>query len=142
MVLARHGNTQIFLKDVGWAGVDLFFVLSGFLISGLLFLEYKKRGSIDFKRFFIRRGLKLYLAFYVLLATTFAVQHALHRLSGFDNYRHEIIYLQNYLPGIWDHMWTLAVEEHFYILLPVFLLVLIRFSSNRKIHSVPFLLRS
>ena len=56
--------------DVGWIGVDLFFVLSGFLISGLLFSEYKKRGAISFKTFFIRRGFKIYPAFYVFLLLT------------------------------------------------------------------------
>jgi peptidoglycan/LPS O-acetylase OafA/YrhL len=45
-----------------------FFVLSGFLISGLLFAEYKKSASINFKRFLIRRGLKIYPSFYLLVA--------------------------------------------------------------------------
>ncbi|HXJ16319.1 MAG TPA: acyltransferase, partial [Candidatus Polarisedimenticolia bacterium] len=66
LVLLYHSEIGTRLANAGWAGVDLFFVLSGFLISGLLFTEYKKRGSIDFKRFFIRRGLKIYPAFYVL----------------------------------------------------------------------------
>jgi peptidoglycan/LPS O-acetylase OafA/YrhL len=43
---------------IGWIGVDLFFVLSGFLISGLLFQEHKDTGSVNFKRFILRRGLK------------------------------------------------------------------------------------
>ena len=44
-------------RDGGWAGVDLFFVLSGFLVSGLLFREHKINGSVRFGRFFVRRGL-------------------------------------------------------------------------------------
>ena len=64
MVILVHSGESRFFSRVGWTGVDLFFVLSGFLISGLLFSEYKKRHAIDFKRFFIRRGLKIYPAFY------------------------------------------------------------------------------
>src|ERR1700689_2911940 len=60
--------TQIHL--VGWIGVDLFFVLSGFLVSGLLFDEYDATGRLDIRRFFIRRGFKIIPAFYVLTAFT------------------------------------------------------------------------
>ena len=51
-------------------GVDLFFVLSGFLISGLLFSEYRRNGKIRFWRFATRRALKIYPAFYVLVFKT------------------------------------------------------------------------
>src|SRR4026209_1924186 len=49
----------------GWSGVDLFFVLSGFLVSGLIFREYKTTGDFDASRFLIRRGFKIYPAFWV-----------------------------------------------------------------------------
>src|SRR5271169_1075346 len=80
MVLGRHAGMAIDLLHassiytvywvrVGWAGVDLFFVLSGFLISGLLFKGYQERGRIDISRFYIRRGFKIWPAFYVLIVT-------------------------------------------------------------------------
>src|SRR5690349_1861898 len=47
----------------GWIGVDLFFVLSGFLVSGLLLREHRLHGSIRFGRFFLRRGFKIYPPF-------------------------------------------------------------------------------
>lgn len=50
-----------------WTGVDLFFVISGFLISGLLFSEFQRRGQINFRRFAIRRALKLYPTLYLLV---------------------------------------------------------------------------
>src|SRR5262245_46184961 len=58
---------------IGWMGVDLFFVLSGFLVSGLLFQEYQRLGTVDWWNFFCRRGLKIYPAFYVFLTLTVAV---------------------------------------------------------------------
>jgi len=113
--------------------VDLFFVLSGFLISGLLFSEWKKHHSIDFKRFFIRRGLKIYPAFYVfLLLTAIASYCAFHSVSTPNRYLHEVFFVQNYELGTWDHTWSLAVEEHFYIFLPILLLILARFGRSRE----------
>lgn len=112
-------------------GVDLFFVLSGFLISGLLFSEYKRRRSIGFKRFFIRRGFKIYPAFYCFLLGTFLFELGIHKLSSAERYLSELVYVQNYAGAIWAHTWSLAVEEHFYILLPLLMLILIRSSSNR-----------
>jgi peptidoglycan/LPS O-acetylase OafA/YrhL len=58
----------------GWTGVDLFFVLSGFLISGLLFSEFQQRERINFARFAIRRALKLYPTLYVLVFGTTLVR--------------------------------------------------------------------
>lgn len=131
LVLLYH--TGISLAKFGWVGVDLFFVLSGFLISGLLFAEYKKRGSIDFKRFFIRRGLKIYPAFYIFVLATLLAQVAFHKSVGtLRQYLSESLYVQNYGPFIWRHTWSLAIEEHFYILLPIFLLLAIRRSLDRQ----------
>jgi peptidoglycan/LPS O-acetylase OafA/YrhL len=132
LVLFFHGNILPSFARGGWAGVDLFFVLSGFLISGLLFSEYQKRGSIGFKRFFVRRGLKIYPAFYVFLLFTVVVEYGIHNLNGPVLYLREMFFVQNYLPSVWGHTWSLAVEEHFYIFLPVLLLLLVRLSSNRE----------
>src|SRR2546421_454717 len=52
---------------VGWAGVDLFFVLSGFLVSGLLLGEFRRRGRVDVPRFLIRRGLKIWPLYFAYL---------------------------------------------------------------------------
>lgn len=118
---------------MGWTGVDLFFVLSGFLISGLLFSEFKRCRAINLRRFFIRRGLKIYPAFYAfLIFTGIAGQLVFHSHPTFAQYFHETIFVMNYAHGIWDHTWSLAVEEHFYIFLAVFLFALARFSSDRE----------
>jgi peptidoglycan/LPS O-acetylase OafA/YrhL len=102
----------------GWVGVDLFFVLSGFLVSGLLFEEYRRTRRIDLGRFFFRRGMKIYPAFYVLLAATIG-QTVLRKDSGsisLEAVVAELLFVQNYFQGVAWHTWSLAVEEHFYVL--------------------------
>lgn len=148
-----------FLWHMGWTGVDLFFVLSGFLIGGLLFKEIKTTDKLDVKRFLIRRGLKIWPAYFVFLAYVFVAQYTaftpgrviapqfVHLLphhpsqavaSIWNAHGHSLlhalrdigpnlIHIQNYshhsARGI---TWSLAVEEHFYLLLPLFLLLLVR----------------
>jgi peptidoglycan/LPS O-acetylase OafA/YrhL len=132
-VILHHSAYSDFLLGMGWAGVDLFFVLSGFLISGLLFSEYRKRHAISFKRFFIRRGLKIYPAFYVFLFLTGIAGYVVFGTHApLSRYLHDIFFIMNYTPGVWDYAWSLGVEEHFYIFLPILLLVLVRFSSNKQ----------
>jgi peptidoglycan/LPS O-acetylase OafA/YrhL len=131
--------TAVWLRG-GWTGVDLFFVLSGFLIAGLLFNEYKKRGDVDIKKFLIRRGFKIYPAFWFLMLTTFAV----NRLSGEPIWRggflSELLFVQNYRAGIWQHTWSLAVEEHFYIFLSLlFSLFLFLGRNSRQKNSFDFI---
>lgn len=120
-------------------GVDLFFVLSGFLISGLLFTEYSANGTINCWRFWIRRGFKIYPAFYALMAVTgILIIRARLQFSLFWN---EVFFVQNYRPHFWSHTWSLAVEEHFYIGLPLALLLLIRLQpkSTNPFKSVPII---
>ena len=107
-------------RAVGGLGVDLFFVLSGFLVSGLLLAEYRKRGEISISRFYVRRAWKIYPSFYVLIA--FSLLY--HWLLAGERVRPkpflaEAFFLQSYIGGYWNHTWSLAVEEHFYILLPL-----------------------
>ena len=99
----------------GWAGVDLFFVLSGFLMGQLVLRERARTGRFDGRRFTARRMLRLWPVLYVFLAvyafagddpvTSYLWQNALH--------------LQNYAGSSLEHLWSLAVEEHFYLLLAV-----------------------
>jgi len=70
LVLGRHFNYFPLWRQAGWIGVDLFIVLSGFLISGLLFQEYKNTGKLDVRRFILRRGLKIWPSYYLLILAT------------------------------------------------------------------------
>jgi peptidoglycan/LPS O-acetylase OafA/YrhL len=111
----------------GWVGVDLFFVLSGFLIAGLLLREHEEHHGINLRRFFIRRGLKIYPSFYIFFAVTVFVRvfcgEPLRRRALVS----EALFMQNYGgANLWGHTWSLAVEEHFYLLLPLALCVMAR----------------
>jgi peptidoglycan/LPS O-acetylase OafA/YrhL len=132
LVIANH-YPYYTLAKVGWIGVDLFFVLSGFLISGLLYTELLSQGSISLGRFFVRRGLKIYPAFYFFLGLTAlmspGIRHSGHLLT-------EAFFLQSYLPRVWGHTWSLAIEEHFYIMLPLLLIVLNRRNWLRYIPAI------
>ncbi|MEN6355782.1 MAG: acyltransferase [Armatimonadota bacterium] len=111
-------------KMSAWVAVDMFFVLSGFLVSGLLFNEYKKNGNVRLKRFFIRRAFKIYPVFYIFVLATVLVHYMLH-LDGSLPFRWsavlcETLFVQNYGAQLWWHTWSLGVEEHFYILLGLY----------------------
>lgn len=114
----------------GWVGVDLFFVLSGFLVSGLLFTEYKARGRLGVGRFYLRRGWKIYPPFFVLIAATVLMRLREGIPVPAGPLAAELLFLQSYLPGFWNHTWSLAVEEHFYLLLPLTLTLMLRWNRH------------
>jgi peptidoglycan/LPS O-acetylase OafA/YrhL len=119
----------------GWTGVDLFFVLSGFLISGLLFREIDKDKSIDLRTFFTKRFFRIippYL-FTLFLYFTFPFFREREALSSFWKF---ITFTQNYgldviNQGTFSHAWSLCIEEQFYLLLPLLLLPLLKINLFR-----------
>ena len=100
-------------RTFGGAGVDLFFVLSGFLVGGLLMKEYKAQQSVEVRRFILRRGMKIWPAYYVFILLE-AVTHA-HPLKTF--LWQNLLHVQNYTGTSIRHTWSLSVEEHFYLVL-------------------------
>ncbi|MDB5333180.1 MAG: lipopolysaccharide modification acyltransferase [Phycisphaerales bacterium] len=121
----------------GWVGVDLFFVLSGFLVAGLLFGEYRERGTVNILRFLVRRGLKIYPPFYLMLAVTLTASLALGERVPAKALLGEMLFLQSYLPRLWVSTWSLAVEEHFYILLALVVTGLLVCVRTRPLRAVP-----
>lgn len=124
------------LKQFGWAGVDLFFVLSGFLVGGLLIRELCLMGTLRIGRFIKRRGFKIWPAYYGYLLFQLATRH----FPPSTFLRANLVHLQNYLGTSLSHTWTLAVEEHFYLLLPVVLVWI--YSSPRLRPKVALVLTS
>lgn len=117
LVFSRHAEIPPLVTHVGWAGVDLFFVLSGFLVSGLLFREYQLAQRVSPGRFLLRRGFKIYPQFYLLLAVTILIGFVSGTRAPAPKIAAEAAFVQNYFDGLWGHTWSLAVEEHFYLLL-------------------------
>src|SRR5580692_5006904 len=90
------GKILALMPSAGWEAVDVFFVLSGFLVSGLLFKEAGEHGTISIRRFLIRRGFKIYPAFWAMLASTVAWTLLHHELIPWQAYFSELFYFQNY----------------------------------------------
>ena len=121
-------DALVAIREYGWLGVDIFFVLSGYLIGTQLFKEMARTGGVDFRSFYIRRAFRIFPAFFVVLAlyalvpmvrdtptmqpiwkfATFTVN------LGFDPRE----------GNAFSQAWTLAVEEQFYLVLPLLVLLL------------------
>lgn len=125
----------------GWAGVDLFFVLSGFLITGLL---ADAKGSTNYFRvFYARRTLRILPLYYAALILLFGVPMlapaatAARWVTPFREQLWYWLYLQNFHPlpsqfvGLAGHLWSLAIEEQFYLVWPVVILLLSRRNAIR-----------
>lgn len=137
-VLFNHHPMSPILHKVGWMGVDLFFVLSGFLVSGLLFIEYKKYNEIDAKLFLIRRGFKIYPSFFALLIISFIIDFFTNSLDTKQLLRYlcEITFTQNYTSAVWGQTWSLAVEEHFYFFLIISVVLYIKFKKSISLKDI------
>jgi len=119
----------------GWIGVDLFFVLSGYLIGSQLLAPLARGQPIDLRRFFARRLLRIMPAYFVILAIYFL-------LPSWREYP-EISPLWKFLVSVqniglhggtaFSHAWSLAVEDQFYLLLPLILILVSRWPRARVI---------
>jgi peptidoglycan/LPS O-acetylase OafA/YrhL len=126
---ALHARTfAAIAHEGGHLGVDVFFVLSGYLITSILLAEYKRTGRIDLKRFYLRRARRIFPAYYAYLAIVGALALAgvLH-IPPFG-WLLSVFYLTNYSFGntaVWIvHSWSLAVEEQFYLFWPALIVLL------------------
>jgi len=121
----------------GYAGVDVFFALSGFLITSLLLRERSVSASIDLRAFYARRALRLVPALVVLVAGVVGIALVSgHLASVLPGAIATLLYLSNWwnfssghdMPLL-EHTWTLSIEEHFYLVWPI---ILIGLASARR----------
>ncbi|MGQ0679402.1 MAG: acyltransferase family protein [Actinomycetota bacterium] len=146
-VLAYHGD-QTWAR-AGFLGVDIFFVISGYLITALLLSEFRQQGRISIVNFWRRRALRLLPSLLVMLATVSVVvpilaPDQLPQLRGdlvaaltyVSNWRmifQDLPYFQAMgRPPILQHLWSLAVEEQFYLFWPLVLALALRRDSANK----------
>jgi peptidoglycan/LPS O-acetylase OafA/YrhL len=136
------------VKDMGWVGVDLFFVLSAYLLIALLQKEYAATGATDFKKFFIRRALRIWPLFYVYVATCFVHFVAtdgedLTKMTGrtighlffVDNFFSAFSGEYNPLPFT-PHLWTIAFEEQIYLFMPLLFMAIVGLRRNNTLFAV------
>jgi peptidoglycan/LPS O-acetylase OafA/YrhL len=141
MVIVDHFGIPAF----GGLGVSIFFVLSGYLITTLLLREFDATHSISLAAFYVRRSLRIFPAYYVLLA--FSALIDFHQ--GDERIRPVIVpaafYYLNYYHALHGHSnasiahaWSLAVEEQFYLLWPLGFLLIARWRSTLLPHVLVF----
>ncbi len=151
-VLLYHLDINGFFS-AGFLGVDLFFVLSGFLITSQLLREFARDGTISLRTFYIRRARRLFpavvaLLLLVMLAVEAFAPDAIRRTRSdvlpamfyFSNWW-QIFSEQSYFeisgrPPLLQHLWSLAIEEQFYIIWPLALLALLRRGQRGNIHAI------
>lgn len=134
------------MKKFGWSGVEIFFTLSGFLITSILLKELERKKSIEIVKFWTRRALRLWPSWLVVLIATHLVIIFFfrHHNEIQDRVSQQIAYyylhLANYSAAINGctqnllcHYWSLAVEEHFYLIWPPLLLLFMRYRTVRPL---------
>ena len=151
-VILYHGRFGFFgenselskLSAHGFLGVDLFFAISGFLICGLLLQEYHNHGGINLRRFYLRRCFRILPPYYAVLAVVCTISSlgAIH--VNYSYLPSCLLFYRNYKPLGMDeqsgfytaHFWTLAIEEHFYLIWPMLLIAV----KPKRAGKVTFLL--
>lgn len=138
-VVLWHFNGNI--MPYGFLGVDLFFVISGLLVGGLLTKEFAQGNKIQFFKFVLQRGFKIWPSYYafILLGSCLAICFYRHldpdQIIPLWDLKRYLFFYQNYTgaPYHWcfDHVWSLCVEEHFYILLPILFLIVQQFIADK-----------
>ncbi len=148
LVFFYHLKLEIFKN--GYLGVDIFFVISGYVITSRLYKDFEAYNTISLKNFFVRRFKRIYPVLLVFLITIFVIviilspleyltnriQTLLYALFGISNFLY-LFSKKDYFDTIFDdplnHTWSLGVEEQFYLIFPIaFLLLIYLFKNNLK----------
>jgi peptidoglycan/LPS O-acetylase OafA/YrhL len=136
-VMFHHGYL-FWMGRGGFLGVDVFFVLSGFLITALLVTEWEKTGSISFKKFYSRRILRLFPALWALILVSLVRDWFIPPPEGYRAVVKSVLivffYSSNWVQAVHPlgHTWSLAIEEQFYIIWPALLLLMLKLGLGKK----------
>jgi peptidoglycan/LPS O-acetylase OafA/YrhL len=131
LVIVAHypkpeGGLAIRVLNFGWIGVDLFFVLSGYLIAGQLFAAVAVGREVSLSAFYIRRFLRTLPNYYVVLAVYGFLPVLLSAIPATPLGKYTI-FAQNFgVPAVFSPSWSLCVEEQFYLFFPIVVLLLTR----------------
>lgn len=135
LVLMSHYNSFVsrgptfgFMGDIGWAGVDLFFVLSGYLIGNQLLAPAARGESLELKTFFARRLLRTLPNYYVVLAVYLLLPDSPIAGKSMAPTWQFLTFTQNFglnYGETFTHSWSLCIEEQFYLVLPLAVLALV-----------------
>jgi peptidoglycan/LPS O-acetylase OafA/YrhL len=130
-----HPEWTNFFSDTGWTGVDLFFVLSGFLIASQLFAQIKKGKPVSLKEFFLKRLFRIIPIYFFIVAIYFCIPFFREKESLPPLWKF-LTFTQNFglnraAYGTFSHAWSLCVEEHFYLFLP-FILLFLQYTNSFK----------
>ncbi|MFL6230751.1 MAG: acyltransferase family protein [Pyrinomonadaceae bacterium] len=135
------GVVAYFCTEIAWLGVYLFFVLSGYLIGRLTLSEIETTGGLKLSAFWSRRALRTWpLYFLALFANYWRASYARPRTPPLLSYVTftQIFFRMNYF----IESWSLSIEELFYFMLPIFLIVVVRLAGRRRIGAASILLMS
>lgn len=107
----------------GAAGVQLFFALSGFLITKLLLVENAQNGKVSLYNFYVRRSLRIFPLYFLVLFLVLVFHVTGEGVTSYESLAFAGAYSYNFIPKTWysgvlGHTWSLAVEEHFYLTWP------------------------
>lgn len=147
-VIAYHLNFS--WAKGGFIGVDIFFVLSGYLITNILLTQWEKNQTLQLKQFWLRRFRRLIPAAYVMIVVVVIFSVLFHSeilknlrgdaiasffyVSNWWFIFHNVSYFDSFgMPSPLKNLWSLAIEEQFYLIWPVFLLVFLRWVKNPKL---------
>ena len=133
MVFVSGEATFGWASSVGWVGVDLFFVLSGYLIGNQVFAGLAGQRELSLFRFYARRALRTWPVFWLVLAAYFIFPTAMGGKPPPPLWQF-LTFTQNYQlqPGTaFSHAWSLCIEEQFYLVLPLVVLLAVKVGSSR-----------
>jgi peptidoglycan/LPS O-acetylase OafA/YrhL len=127
----------LLISHYGWTGVDLFFVLSGFLIGSQLWSELKRTNTVDVGKFFLMRGFRIWPLYYAFAAYIFV--RAFFTGQPLPGFWTDLLYLSNYNHTYIGGSWSLSSEEQFYLFLPAILFLGVKLLPARYLLVLPIL---